>query len=99
MVRDISGVGQVACGSAHTLALSQDGRTVWSFGSGENGKLGHGDNARVCRPKIIEALQGVCITKIAAGAQFSVALTSSGQVTFNQTETQNIILLLIVYLF
>ncbi|KAE8748468.1 hypothetical protein FOCC_FOCC004763 [Frankliniella occidentalis] len=80
LVRDISGVGQVACGSAHTLALSQDGRTVWSFGSGENGKLGHGDNARVCRPKIIDALQGVCITKIAAGAQFSVALTSSGQV-------------------
>ncbi|KAJ1527946.1 hypothetical protein ONE63_007879 [Megalurothrips usitatus] len=80
LVRDISGVGQVACGSAHTLALSQDGRTVWSFGSGENGKLGHGDNARVCRPKIIEALQGVCITKIAAGAQFSVALSSNGQV-------------------
>ena len=35
LVRDISGVGQVVCGSAHTLALSADGRTVWSFGSGE----------------------------------------------------------------
>lgn len=35
LVRDISGVGQVVCGSAHTLALSADGRTVWSFGSGK----------------------------------------------------------------
>ena len=34
LVRDIAGVGQVVCGSAHTLALSADGRTVWSFGSG-----------------------------------------------------------------
>ncbi len=37
LVKDISGVGQVSCGSAHTLALSLDGRTVWSFGSGDNG--------------------------------------------------------------
>ena len=36
LVRDISGVGQVVCGSAHTLALSADGRTVWSFGSGKS---------------------------------------------------------------
>lgn len=39
LVRDISGVGQVACGSSHTIAVSQDGRSVWSFGGGDNGKL------------------------------------------------------------
>jgi alpha-tubulin suppressor-like RCC1 family protein len=37
-VKDISNVGQVACGSSHTLAVSQDGRTVWSFGGGDNGE-------------------------------------------------------------
>ena len=37
MVKDIGEVGQVACGSVHTVALSQDGKTVWSFGSGDNG--------------------------------------------------------------
>ena len=36
-VKQVSGVGQVACGSSHTLVVSQDGRTVWSFGGGENG--------------------------------------------------------------
>ena len=38
LVKDITNVGQVACGSAYTLAVSLDGRTVWSFGSGDNGK-------------------------------------------------------------
>lgn len=36
-VKDVSGVGQVACGSSHTIAVSQDGKTVWSFGGGDNG--------------------------------------------------------------
>lgn len=40
LVKDITNVGQVACGSAYTLAVSLDGRTVWSFGSGDNGMSG-----------------------------------------------------------
>lgn len=38
LVSDIQGIGQVACGSCHTLVLSLDGATVWSFGSGDNGE-------------------------------------------------------------
>ena len=38
LVKDVSKVGQVVCGSSHTLAVSQDGRTVWSFGGGDNGE-------------------------------------------------------------
>ncbi|XP_071450243.1 probable E3 ubiquitin-protein ligase HERC1 [Hetaerina americana] len=79
LVRDICGVGSVACGSAHTIALSLDGKTVWSFGSSENGKLGHGDTSRVYKPKVIEALQGVYVRKVAAGSHFSLALSSNGQ--------------------
>lgn len=37
LVKDISGVGQAACGSSHTIAVAQDGRIVWSFGGGDNG--------------------------------------------------------------
>ncbi|XP_042891775.1 probable E3 ubiquitin-protein ligase HERC1 isoform X3 [Penaeus japonicus] len=80
LVRDISGVGQVVCGSAHTLALSADGRTVWSFGSGDHGKLGHGDTAKVYRPRVIEALQGLTIRKLTTGTQVSFALAAHGQV-------------------
>uniref|UniRef100_A0A4W6C7G9 HECT-type E3 ubiquitin transferase n=1 Tax=Lates calcarifer TaxID=8187 RepID=A0A4W6C7G9_LATCA len=80
LVKDISGVGQVACGSSHTIAVAQDGHTVWSFGGGDNGKLGHGDTNRVYRPKVIEALHGFIIRKVCAGSQSSLALTSAGQV-------------------
>ncbi|KAL1506224.1 hypothetical protein ABEB36_005622 [Hypothenemus hampei] len=80
IVADLKDVGQVACGSSHTLAISRDGKTVWSFGSGENGKLGHGEIAKVCRPKIIEGLQGLVIQKVCAATSSSLALTTMGQV-------------------
>ncbi|XP_071845609.1 probable E3 ubiquitin-protein ligase HERC1 isoform X3 [Apostichopus japonicus] len=80
LVKDVSCVGQVVCGSSHTIAVSQDGRTVWSFGGGDNGKLGHGDTNRVYKPKIIEALLGLFIRKVGCGNQSSLALTSTGQV-------------------
>ncbi|KAK4883685.1 hypothetical protein RN001_007004 [Aquatica leii] len=80
LVRDLIQVGSVACGSAHTLVLSKDGKTVWSFGSGDGGRLGHGEIVKVYRPKVIEALQGFTILKVCAGALFSMALTTSGQV-------------------
>lgn len=80
LVKDISNVGEVSCGSSHTIALSKDGRTVWSFGGGDNGKLGHGDTNRVYKPKLVEALQGMFIRKVCAGSQSSLALTSTGQV-------------------
>ena len=51
-VEAIGAVKQVACGEAHTLALSADGKTVWSFGNGEFGRLGHGDTSRETLPKV-----------------------------------------------
>ncbi|XP_063955724.1 probable E3 ubiquitin-protein ligase HERC1 isoform X1 [Lytechinus pictus] len=80
LVKDISNVGKVVCGSSHTIAVSQDSRTVWSFGGGDNGKLGHGDTNRIYKPKIIESLIGLFIKKVGCGSQSSLALTSTGQV-------------------
>ena len=56
LVKELNGgdVGQVSCGASHTLALSTDGRIIWAFGSGDHGKLGHGDTARLYRPKTID---------------------------------------------
>ena len=80
MVKDIGPVSQIACGAAHTLALSEDGRTVWSFGSGDHGKLGHGDLARVYRPKMVDSLQGLTLSKIQVGSHMSMALTNDGSI-------------------
>nr|CAB3252556.1 probable E3 ubiquitin-protein ligase HERC1 [Phallusia mammillata] len=80
LVKEITSAKLVACGSSHTLVLSQDCATVWSFGAGDNGKLGHGDTSRVYRPKVIESLNGTLIRKLCAGSQYSMALSNSGQV-------------------
>ena len=75
---EITDAGQVCCGFNHTLVLSRDGSTVWSFGAAENGKLGHGDTQRQFRPKVIESLQGLSIRKIASGTQISCCITHDG---------------------
>lgn len=36
-VKYLPPVDQVACGSSHTVVVSKDGKTVWSFGSGDAG--------------------------------------------------------------
>ena len=69
----------VAAAMTHTLALSEAG-TVYSFGRGECGKLGHGDENDQPTPKLIEALQGVRITAIVAGNFHNLVLTEAGAV-------------------
>ncbi|XP_066930429.1 probable E3 ubiquitin-protein ligase HERC1 [Clytia hemisphaerica] len=78
LVHGIGLVGQVATGSSHTIVLSKDGLTVWTFGAGDNGKLGHGDTNKSYTPKVVEALSGIHIRKVAAGTQCSMVLTSNG---------------------
>ncbi|XP_076815895.1 putative E3 ubiquitin-protein ligase HERC1 isoform X3 [Clavelina lepadiformis] len=80
LVKEISSAASVVCGSSHTLVLSQDQTTIWSFGAGDNGKLGHGDTSRVYRPKVIEGLGDLLFQKLCAGSQYSLALTTTGSV-------------------
>ncbi|XP_064390094.1 probable E3 ubiquitin-protein ligase HERC1 isoform X2 [Halichondria panicea] len=79
-VECVSGVKEVSCGVAHTLALSSDGLTVWSFGSGDSGKLGHGDTIKHTTPTVIEALRGMVCQRVCAASQFSIVLTAGGKV-------------------
>ena len=53
---------------------------VWAFGDGDYGKLGIGSNAAEMRPVAVEKLTNLGIKKVAAGTQFSVALSKSGVV-------------------
>lgn len=71
----------MACGSrdAQTLALDYDGN-VYSWGDGDFGKLGRGGSDGCCTPQKVERLVGHRVVQIECGAQFSVALTVTGQV-------------------
>lgn len=72
---------QVACGSrdAQTLALTEDG-FVFSWGDGDFGKLGRGGSEGCFIPHQVERLNNVGVIQIECGAQFSLALTKSGEV-------------------
>ena len=56
-LRDLTRVVDVACGVYHTLALTADAN-VYSWGWGNDGRLGHGEEYYVLSPRKIEALAG-----------------------------------------
>ena len=67
----------VNSGGKHCLALSADGE-VYSWGEGDDGKLGHGNKTSADRPRVIEALRGKDISFIACGGAHSAAITATG---------------------
>ena len=70
----------VACGSAHTLALTSTG-SLYAFGMNATGQLGIGTHHR--KPSSIPQcvrLDGVTVVSIACGDEFSACVTSSGDV-------------------
>jgi len=66
---------QVACGDTHSLCVTADG-SVWAWGTGFDGRLGHGTAAELERPSRIVALEDV--SRVFAAAGSSAAVTASG---------------------
>lgn len=62
----------------HLMALTAVG-TVYSWGNGAGGRLGHNDNTSYDEPKMIDALLGMSVSYIACGNGYSAAITTSGQ--------------------
>ena len=68
----------VHSGGKHTMALTVDGK-VFSWGEGDDGKLGHGNLITYDKPKLIEALKSKRVRDIACGSSHSAAITSGGE--------------------
>ncbi|CAH0559020.1 unnamed protein product [Brassicogethes aeneus] len=68
----------VHSGGKHAMALTLDGK-VFSWGEGEDGKLGHGNRLNLDKPKMVETLRSKKIRDIACGSSHSAAITSSGE--------------------
>ena len=69
----------MSAGIAHSLALTADGAR-WSWGGGNSGKLGHGDQQNQLLPKKVEALADQRTVAVAPGYFHSLALTADGAV-------------------
>jgi len=65
-------------GGRHTLALTYTGE-LYSWGEGDDGKLGHGDKVNYEQPKLIELFRGMLVTDIACGSAHSAAVVNQSQ--------------------
>ncbi|KAF0719156.1 Aste57867_1246 [Aphanomyces stellatus] len=70
-------VVQIACGSGHTVVLDDKG-DVYTWGRGDDGRLGHGDNGWKFVPRLVEALQNKHIKQVTCGSYHTAAVTTSG---------------------
>ena len=92
VIEALSGVRVVAiaASSDHSMVLTDDG-TVLSFGDGDRGQLGHGDEETQRAPKVIEALCGRRVVAIAAGLYQSMVLTDEGEVlSFGEVDAMTV---------
>ena len=80
MVAGLMGVRvvSVAAGTIYTLALTEAGH-VFSWGMGERGSLGHGNEQHQHTPKLVEALQAMRVVGVAASVYYSLARTDAGR--------------------
>ncbi|KAI8034196.1 hypothetical protein M5D96_013047 [Drosophila gunungcola] len=74
-------IRDVACGSSHSAAISSQGE-LYTWGLGEYGRLGHGDNTTQLKPKLVAALAGKRVVQVACGSRDAqtLALTEDGAV-------------------
>jgi len=70
---------QVACGSGHTCALTDNG-SLWTWGDNKYGQLGHGNQQDLGQPTRVTTLQAVdSVTVVACGQEFTAAVLANGQ--------------------
>lgn len=73
-------VSQITCGANHTMVVTSQS-TLYSWGSNSHGQLGIAKGMRSwSRPTRVDALWGIPVTAVAAGANHSLAVTSAGHV-------------------
>mmetsp|Transcript_20483 Transcript_20483/g.50234 ORF Transcript_20483/g.50234 Transcript_20483/m.50234 type:complete len:594 (-) Transcript_20483:76-1857(-) len=71
------GVRQIACGSGHTVVLSTEGE-VFTWGRGDDGRLGHGDNGWKYVPRITQSLAGQVVVQVTCGSYHTAAVSGNG---------------------
>jgi len=70
-------VVQLALGSTHSACTTEEG-TLYTWGSGRNGRLGHGDQSDKKVPTLVEALVGQVVVQLALGGSHSACTTAEG---------------------
>ncbi|KAK2841856.1 hypothetical protein Q5P01_012056 [Channa striata] len=86
-------VTQIACGRHHTLVITES-KSIYSFGSGDQGQLGHGDESHPSVPLRVQLPQGsdknLKICNIFAGGNCSFATITSNEDASEDTNTDDV---------
>lgn len=79
LISSIEGIRIVAVASGwdHCMALDYQGKLL-SWGSGQNGKLGHGNEENIAIPCYISALEDVKVESFSAGCEHSACIARDG---------------------
>jgi hypothetical protein len=72
-------VKSIECGGRHTLVVTKDGQ-LYSWGFGQQGQLGHGNNKNMLRPSLVKGFKDKPVQLAVAGAHHSAAMTQKGDV-------------------
>lgn len=75
-------VAQIAAGPSYVLTVTESG-AVYSFGSGQNFCLGHGEQHNELQPRQVQSFRrrGIHVVRVSAGDEHAVALDSNGLVS------------------
>ncbi|GFZ13041.1 regulator of chromosome condensation (RCC1) family with FYVE zinc finger domain-containing protein [Actinidia rufa] len=71
-------VQNMACGGRHAALVTKQGE-IFSWGEESGGRLGHGVDSDVLRPKLIDSLSHTNIELVACGEYHTCAVTLSGE--------------------
>ncbi|CEG44962.1 hypothetical protein F444_01327 [Plasmopara halstedii] len=66
-------VSQITCGALHAGLVTDEGQ-AYTWGSGDGGRLGHGDNMSFVHPKLVDALKTDIIVELACACWHTVAI-------------------------
>jgi len=67
-----------SAGDHHTVVWTEEGE-LFTFGLGDNGRLGHGGHQNELVPRLVEALTGKKVVGVSAGACHTVVWTEEGE--------------------
>ncbi|KAK9938169.1 hypothetical protein M0R45_014923 [Rubus argutus] len=79
VLQQIGSIVQIAAGPSYVLAVTDNG-VIYSFGSGSNFCLGHGEQHDEFQPRAVQSFRrkGIHVVRVSAGDEHAVALDSSG---------------------